>query len=73
MALGVVLALISGLLVWYALEIDRAYRRLDSIEERLMAIEARQSRLQRVIEKGWTQSLDLTSFDWSRQSQLPED
>lgn len=63
----------GGLLLWYALEIDRAYRRLDDIEERLMALEARQTRLQRVVEKGWSQSLDLTSFDWSRQSHPPEE
>jgi hypothetical protein len=68
-ALGAILALIGGLLVWYAIGLDKAHTRLDDIEARLMALEARQSRLQRVVERGWTQSLDLTSFDWSRQSQ----
>lgn len=54
---------------------DRISRRLVSLEARVMALEARQSRLQRLVEKGWSQSLDLTSFDWSlrRDGDPPEE
>lgn len=72
-ALGVVLALMGVLLVWYAIELDRVVRRLDGVEAQVMALEARQARLQRMVEKGWSDTLDLTSFDWSRQSQPPDE
>jgi hypothetical protein len=64
LGLGLVLALCGLTLAWAGVENLMAHRRLDALETRLAALEARQSRLQRVVERGWSQSLDLTSFDW---------
>ncbi len=62
---------LAGLaLILASFESNARWRRLVAFEARLGALEARQSRLQRVVERGWTQSLDLTRFDWSRQSEL---
>lgn len=66
LGLGFVLALCGLMMAWAGVENLMAHRRLDALEARLGALEARQSRLQRVVERGWSQSLDLTSFDWKR-------
>ena len=62
--LAFVLALCGLTLAWAGFESLMLHRRLDVLEARLDAMEARKSRLQRVVERGWSQSLDLTSFDW---------
>ena len=53
-------------MAWAGVEHLMLQRRIDALETRLGALEARQSRLQRVVERGWSQSADLTSFDWKR-------
>ena len=66
------LALAGIALAWAGYEIIQAGRVLNTFEDRLGRLDARLSRLQRVVERGWTQSLDLTAFDWSRQSAPPD-
>jgi hypothetical protein len=67
------LALAGVALAWAGWEIIQAGKVLNAFEDRLGRLDARLSRLQRIVERGWTQSLDLTSFDWSRQSEPPPD
>lgn len=68
LALGIALVLGGLTLAWMSFENRTAQRRLTAIEARLDALDARQDRLQRIVEKGWSQSLDLTSFDWRDRS-----
>lgn len=68
LALGLALVLGGLTLTWLSFENRATQRRITDIEARLDALGARQSRLQRIVEKGWSQSLDLTSFDWRDRS-----
>lgn len=69
LALGVAALALAGLaLIWAGVEALQCHRRLSALEDKQMALEARQLRLQRIVEKGWSQSLDLTAFDWSLQA-----
>jgi hypothetical protein len=72
LGVGFILALCGLTLAWAGIENLLTHRRLDRLEARLSALEARQSRLQRVVERGWSQSLDLTAFDWSLPAKLKD-
>ena len=71
LAMGGLLALCGLTLLWAGFENLMTHRHLEALEARLGALEARQTRLQRVVERGWSQSLDLTAFDWSLQGGPP--
>lgn len=59
-------SLIVAILVWLGSECTWMKRDIRSLQLRVRDVEATQKRLSGIVERGWSQSLDLTRIDWSR-------
>lgn len=59
-------SLIIATVVWLGSECTGMGKAIRSLQLRMKDVEASQKRLKSIVEKGWSNSLDLTKIDWRR-------